>query len=219
MADEKNPKNDPNNAGDGAGDGGQKNDGDGAQDPHTKGDGDGGSKTVPHQALHQERQLRKEAEEKLKKMEDEKAEEARKAKEKQGEYQTLYEEEKGKNETLAQEKTALQEKVEGFETSFKKSVENQLSGIKNEEDRNMVTQMLEPHSIEKQQELLPSLLEKFGVKQNLNNKPNGGGKPEGVTAQEIENMEKEMREAEAKGDVSTVTALNRKIRKAKQGAN
>ena len=175
------------------------------------------SKTVPHQAFHQERELRKEAEQKIKVLEDEKAAAEKADLEAQGKYQELHQKEKERAESLEAEKTVLLERVESLESSFKKNIETQLSGIKNEGDRELATQMLEPHSISKQQELLPTLLDRFGVKQNLNNKPSGGGKAEGSSAQEISDMETQMRTAEAKGDVDTVVALNRKIRKAKQG--
>lgn len=215
------PKTDPNNGG---GDGGQtppKNDPkpEPPAEPSKGDDDDDEGGKVTKKALDSERSKRKEAEEKLRKMEEEKAEAERKAKEEQGEYQKLYEEEKGKNETLTSENTELKAKVDGFEASFKKSIETQLANIKSEDDRKMVSEMLEPHSIDKQQELLPGLLEKFGVKSNLNGTPNGGGKQEPTSAEEISKMEKEMKEAEAKGDVKTVQRLNRAIQTAKKGAS
>ncbi|MES2395042.1 MAG: hypothetical protein V4549_03525 [Bacteroidota bacterium] len=159
-------------------------------------------KVVPHQAFHEEREKRKEAEAKLKKMEDDRVAAEKKAEEEKGNFKKLYEDEQVKNKTLMEQLTGATTKLTSFEEISKTRINNTIESIKVPEDKEMVLKILEGKTPEQQEALLPGLIKKFEIPANINAGPkDAGGKKENITDKETLRQE-----AEKKGDVMGLIA-------------
>jgi len=178
------------------------------------------SKTVPHEAMHAERERRKTAEAEVERLKKEAADKAAAEAAEKGEFKTLYETEKAAREAKEAElaeKTAL---LQGFEAKAEESIKKMLEQVKNEEDRKTVETLIEGKTLEQKETLLPTLLAKFGVQTNLNPSANGAGneksQSDAITDKEIEELEKQKDEAKQKGQTSKLFDLNRKITELKK---
>jgi hypothetical protein len=187
------------------------------------GDGDDkGSKTVPHGLYHSEREKRKEAQAELQKLRDEKAEAERKAAEEKGEFKTLYEEEQTKAKGLLEQLEAKNSRIEEFENRAKENIGKMLGQIKDETDRKTVEELLDGKTPDQQERLLPNLLEKYGLPQNINRSPQGGAGGGGSNSEidkQIEELTKQKDTAVKDKDGMKVLKLTRKIDELKAQKN
>jgi hypothetical protein len=159
-------------------------------------------KTVPHEALHAEREEHKKTKERLAALEAEKAETARKAEEEKGNFKKLYEDSEAAKKALEAEIATHKTKVGEFEEKAQKRIDKALESVKAEADKATIKNILEGKSLAAQEDLLPTLLEKFGVPANVNAGPKGSGGGKGSAT------DRETKEAEAKksGDVRSMIA-------------
>lgn len=159
------------------------------------------NRTVPHQAFHEERELRKEAEKKLKEYQDAEAERKRKADEEQGNFKGLYEGTQAQIKTLSEENAAYKTRIEAYEKGVQERIDKSLESVKSDEDKEMVKSLLAGKSAEEKDKLLPKLIEKFGIPSNINAGARGAGSGgQGSSG----NKETEREEAKKNGNVRSL---------------
>jgi len=173
-------------------------------------------KTVPHEALHAEREKRKAAEAELEKLRKDATDKAAAEAAEKGEFKTLYETEKAAREAAEAKLKESVDKLTGIETSQAESNQKMLEAVKDPEDLKTVEKLLEGKSELEKAALLPKLLEKFGVDATINKSLNGGGGPKDkTTAQldtEIAELEKQYADAKTNKDPTAMMEISRKLR-------
>lgn len=163
------------------------------------------NKLIPHEKFHEERVKRQKAEERLAALEAEKVAAEKKAEEDKGNFKTLYEKEQARSKQLEEELTGHKTKVTEFETKATQRIETQLQTVPVEADRNMIKNILEGKTLAVQEDLLPTLLKKFGVPENVNAGAEGSG---GKGAND-----RQSKEAEAKKEGNVMGMLKNAPRK------
>lgn len=164
------------------------------------------NKTVPIQALHEERSKRKEYESRIAELEAKEAErsaEAEKQKEKklkeEGKYKELLEEREKTIAQLTEQLEGVTQKVGSYEGTINSMIENSLSTL-NKEDRTLVSDLLEGKTPEKKLETLPSIIKRLQIGGDFNKNPNESGKS-------VVDANQQAKEAAARGDVGKALTL------------
>ena len=177
-------------------------------------------KTVPHEAMHAEREKRKAAEAEVERLKKEAADKAAAEAAEKGEFKSLYEAEKAAREAKEKELAEKDALLKGFEAKAEASIQEMLGRVKNEADRKTVEALIDGKTLEQKETLLPTLLAKFGAPTSVNASPSGSGteknQSDAATDKEIEELEKQREEAIQKKDTSKVFQLNAKIRELKK---
>ena len=174
------------------------------------------NRTVPHEAMHAEREKRKAAEAEIERLKKEQADKEAAEAAKRGEFENLYNEEKTKREGLETTLKEKDEKLGAFEAKAQANIEKMLGQVTKDEDRKTVETLLDGKSLEQKETLLPTLLEKFGVANNVNATPSGAGnektQSDAATDKEIEKLKEQKAEAIKNNKTSDLFKLNRRIR-------
>jgi len=166
---------------------------------------------VPLATLLEAKKLAKEANERLAKLEAERKVKEDEDLKTQGEFQKLAEAKIAELTESQKTLSLLTAEVEGFRENVEVSEKQLLDSVTDPEEKEIIISVFNGKNLAEKFKLIPSLKKKFVASDNINDKDiSGNSKPRTKTV-ELEEVQAQLKEAQAKGDVSKMLDLKQKL--------